>query len=110
TAQELPMFDAFIDIESDAARAEHSAAFIHLKTPFTADDYGQALIHTLAAGMLDGREALAELELASDWEPPARARDERDVPYLVRTCTSFRAHYALQGQLVLILRPDELPD
>ena len=59
TAAELPMFEAFLEQESDERSAEHADVFVTLDTPFaSADDYGAALCRTLADGYSQGTEEL----------------------------------------------------
>jgi hypothetical protein len=111
TAAELPMFDAFIEQESDEQSAEHADVFVTFDTPFVrADEYGAALSRSLADGYSQGADELRALGLAADWQLPAADKSEQDIAYLLRTCQTFVAFYQIQSLLVLVLRPREVSD
>jgi hypothetical protein len=108
---EVQMFEAFLEVESDEASAEHPDLFVTLETPFVdALGHGFALGQTLEAGLQAGQAELRELGLKDSFAAPARLRGERDIAHLMRTCQALRAYYELQAALVLVLRPSTVAD
>jgi hypothetical protein len=108
---EVAMFDALIEVESDEASAEHPDLFVTLETPFVdALSHGFTLGQTLEAGLRDGQAELRELRLKDGFAAPTKLRDERDIAHLIRTCQALRAYYELGAALVLVLRPSSVAD
>lgn len=112
SSPELSLVDAFFACEGDERTAEHLDLFVPLDVPFTEPrQHGFALSAALVEEYAHGREALQALALEPAWEPPTRAAtQEGDLPFLIRTCDSLRAHHAVPGKLVLVLRPPSIDE
>jgi hypothetical protein len=109
-ADERPMVDAFIGVESDEQAGTLPDLFLRLRAPFMpAPPYGVLLRGELcdqARALEDG----AERPASARWAAPEHDRRESDVAFLVRTCVAFAQHFELPGHLALLLEPEAVSD
>ncbi len=106
---ELGMFEAFLACEGDERLAEHGDVFVTLNAPFAEPErYGSTLMTALTDAYLENRDAWQALGAEAGWEPVRPQRREGDLPFLLRACASLRAHHALEGKFVLVLRPQRV--
>lgn len=110
-ADEGRMIDAFIAKESDERCAEHPDVFQSFDVAFeNPAGHGYLLRADFVKRYREGSEAIAAQGVATDWQAPPAYDGEHDIPFLIRTCESFHAHYKLPGAFVLVLRPSAVSD
>lgn len=110
-ADEARMVEAFIAMEQDEQAGQHGDLLMTFTTPFeNPHGHGYLLRGELVKAYREGKEAIEASGTDANWEPPTVKHEEPDIPFLLRTCESFRDHYSFPGNLVLVLRPDSVRD
>lgn len=109
-ADEPRMVDAFVAMESDERAGTLPDLFVELKSPFdAASPYGYVLAGEFEK-LAEKLHAGLESPETPVWAPPPATRAEDDVSLWVRTCESFRQHYAMTGHFAAVLRSGSVSD
>jgi hypothetical protein len=112
SADEIPMVDAFVELESDEHAGELPALFVRFEQPF--DDprgYSLALRAAFLEHYEESREGLGAEDIDDAWVCPAAGGATSDLDALVRCLCSFCAQYeTLVEHLILVLRPSHIED
>ncbi len=105
------MAETFLAMEADEQAGEHPDLFLTFEAPFAnAREHGYFLRNELVTAFREGSAELEKDGVDVSWQPPTVRRNERDIPFLIRTCASFYEHLKLTRHLVLVLRPEAVVD
>ncbi|MCI5162398.1 MAG: hypothetical protein D3917_10370 [Candidatus Electrothrix sp. AX5] len=106
---EVRMAETFLATEQDKPVGQSRDIFLQLQTPFEKSSvYGYSLRQELIAWYEAKKENLTELGSGSDWVFPQISDSKKNINVLMDTVFSLLRHYAIQGQLVMVLRPKRI--